>query len=131
MREDARAGGGEDAVVEERAENGGLVGGASEKASAGGIVDVGVFVGVGEERAAVGVIAGADGLGGGFLVHVCEVVEHLGGGEHGDVVQVQRGEDVGLEVLVKGGGGYALDESAGPVNADLERSVPLLEERLN
>lgn len=35
------------------------------------------------------------------------------------MVEVERGEDVGLEVFVEGGGCYALDEGAGPVCSDL------------
>ncbi len=86
--EDPCVGGGRDAVVEERAEDLGVVGWARETACAGGVVDGGVFGGGGDEGAAVGVVAGADGIVGGPLVHVREVVFHLGGGEHGYVVQV-------------------------------------------
>lgn len=36
------------------------------------------------------------------------------------MVEVERGEDMGLEIFVQGGGCYALDQSAGPVDAHLE-----------
>ena len=46
-------------------------------------------------------------------------------------MEVQGGEDVGLEVLVYREAGDALDESAGPVDADLEGGglLVLLQER--
>lgn len=47
------------------------------------------------------------------------MVFQLGRGEHGYLVQIQGGEDVGLEICVQGHVGYALDEGAGPVDTDL------------
>lgn len=59
-----------------------------------------MFGGEGGEGAAVEVVARSDVLTGRLLVHVGEVVLHLGRGEQGYVVQVQGGEDVGLEIGV-------------------------------
>ena len=54
-----------------------------------------------------------------LLVHVRELGSHLRGREHGCVVEVERGEDVGLEVFIEGHRCCALDEGAGPVESDL------------
>lgn len=81
-----------------------VVCGTGESTCAGGVVDGGVLGGGGDEGEAEEVVAGADGVGfrrgRGLLVEVGYVGFHLWGGEEGDVVQVQGGEDVGLEIGV-------------------------------
>lgn len=80
-----------------------VVRGAGETACASAVVDGGDFRGGDEEGPGVGVVAGP-GLGAfgrhGFLVHVGQLVAHLGGGEHGGVMWAEGGEDVGLEVFI-------------------------------
>lgn len=117
-RQDAVPGRGRRAAVEQRGEDLREVGRPGETACAGGVVDAGYFGRCGDEGSAVGVVSGAD-VAGGLLVHVGEFGSRLRGREHGYVVEVEGGEDVGLEVFVKGHGCYALDECAGPVDADL------------
>ena len=43
--------------------------------------------------------------------------------EHGYVVQVQRSEDVSLEVFIQGHGCYALEKDAGQFDADVEEET--------
>ena len=105
-------------TVEQGGEDLRVVRGPAEAARAGGVVYAGDFGRGGDQGSAVEVVSGPY-VAGGLLVHVCQVGFHLRGGEHGYVVEVERGEDVGLEVFVQGHGCCALDECACPVYADL------------
>lgn len=52
-------------------------------------------------------------------MQVCYFGFRLRGAEQGYMVELERGEDVGLEVFVQGHGCYALDHCASPVYSDL------------
>ena len=107
------------APVEQRGEDAHVVGRPAETARAGGVVDAGDFCGGGDQGPAVEVVARSDVAAGRLLVQVGELGFGLRGGEHGRVVEAERGEDVGLEVFVQRGARCALDECAGPVDPDL------------
>lgn len=53
------------------------------------------------------------------LVHAGEVLFHALGGEHVDVLEAERLEDVGLEEVIEGCACYALGVDAGPVDVGL------------
>ena len=95
-----------------------VVRGSGEAARAGGVVYAGDFCRRGDKGSAVEVVSGPY-VARCLLVHVGQLGSRLRGGEHGYVVEVERGEDVGLEVFVQGHGCDALDECAGPVYPDL------------
>lgn len=52
-------------------------------------------------------------------MHVHEVIFHLLGGKHGDVVEAQGLENGFVEIVVEGHLGDTLDHLAGPVDSDL------------
>lgn len=51
-------------------------------------------------------------------VHIRQLAQHLGRGEHVDVLDPQGFENVLLEVVVEGHAGDALENQAGPVDVD-------------
>lgn len=122
LAEQSRAGRGVDAVVQQHADDLGVLVGPGEAAGAALLEDGGALgVSFGDQRRVVEVAVERELEVARVKiarVHVRELRLHLGGGEHVDVRDAHGGEDVLLEVVVERQARGALDADARPVDVD-------------
>lgn len=59
----------------------------------------------------------------GSRVHVHQVIFHMPGGKHGDILDAQGLENVLLEVVIEGHFSDTLDHLAGPIDSNLRGRV--------